>query len=125
MEKNDVDVGDVVLVFRRGDQLFPERIAGETLPVGFAGSHVVEAGHVHEVRHMGAVENGGVEDCVEAEAPEEWDLSALVEHPDLVGKIFFGGSFVASQFVDALVAGALEGVGDGMEGHVGEGLQKN
>ena len=125
MEENDVDVSDVVLVFRSRDQLFPDGIAEEGLPVRFAGGHIVEAGHIHEVGHMGAVENGGVEDSVEAEAVEEGDLSALVEHPDFAGKVFFGGSFVAAQFIDALVAGALEGVGDGMAGHVGEGLQEN
>lgn len=93
-------MGDVVLVFRGCQQLFPGGVVAECFPVLFAGLDVIEAGHVHQVGHVGAGKDGGVEDGVEAKSLKDAYFVAFVEHPDLAVEQFFGGSFVAAQFVD-------------------------
>jgi len=105
--------------------LFPDGVGAEIFPVLLAGRHVIEAGHVHEVGHVGAGEDGGIENRIEAESLEERDLAAFVKHLHFVGEVFFCRSFVAAEFIDAFRAWPLQGGGDGMVWHVGEGLQED
>ena len=107
MKKDDVDVRDVVLVLRGGHELFPDWIGAEVLPVLFARRHIVEACHVHKVGHMATGEDACVEDRIEAESLEEWDLTALVKHLYFIGEIFFRWSFVAAELVNSFGAWSL------------------
>ena len=122
MQKNDVDVRNIMLVFGGGYQLFPEGVFAEGLPVLFAGGHVVEAGHIHQVGHMAACQDACIKDGIKAESLEEGDFPAFVEHADLIGKVFFRRAFVAAELIDPLVTGALQCGGNSMSGHIGKCL---
>ena len=107
MQENDIGVRDIMLVFGGSYQLFPEGVVAECLPVLFAGGHVVEGGHIHQVGHMTAGDHAGIEDGIKAQALEEGDFPAFIEHADLIGIVFFCRSFVAAELIDPLVTGAL------------------
>ncbi len=113
VKEGDVDVRNVVLVLRGGHELFPGGIGAEVLPVLFAGGH------------MGAGDDAGVEDGIETESLEEWDLAAFVEHLNFIGKVFLCRAFITAELVDPVGAWSLQSGGDGMVGHIGEGQQED
>lgn len=125
MKENDVDMGDVVLVLGFGDQLFPEGVGGEILPVLVACGHIIEAGHVHEVRHVCTGEDAGVKDGIEVQFFEKRYLSACVKHLYFAGVVLFGGAFVAAELIDPLLFWSLQGRGYCVPGHIGKSLQED
>ncbi len=93
--------GEATSCFQKGS-------APKSLPVLFAGRHIVEACRRTRGWAYGLpARDACIEDGIEAESLEERDLTALVKHLYFIDEIFFRRSFVAAEFVNSFGAWSL------------------